>query len=192
MSDALLILASASPRRKALLDQIGVRPSEIVSANIDETPLKSELPKSYVERLARSKAKVPASDHPGAYILAADTTVACGRRILGKAENADDVRSYLKLLSGRAHRVYSGVALLAPDGTISVRTAETRVKVRVLDNAAVAEYALSKEGEGKAGGYAIQGLFAKHVIGIVGSYTNVVGLPLYETANLLKGRGLLP
>jgi septum formation protein len=192
MERAPLILASASPRRLALLKQIGVTPDEIIPADIDETPSKGELPKDYVQRVAREKAEAIASKASAAYVLAADTAVACGRRILPKAEDAETMRACLRLISGRSHRVYSGVAIISPDGSRVSRLVETRVKVRVLDEAAIEEYAGSGEWNGKAGGYAIQGLFAKHVISIIGSHPNVVGLPLYEVANLLSGVGWKP
>ncbi len=192
MARAPLILASASPRRLALLRQIGAAPDEVVPADIDETPHQGELPKTYALRVACEKARAVARTRPGAFVLAADTVVACGRRILPKAEDAKAASDCLRLLSGRSHRVYSGVALTAPGGGASNRLVETRVKVRILDAHAVAEYIDSGEWRGKAGGYAIQGLFAKHVISIIGSYPNVVGLPLYETANLLNGAGWAP
>ncbi len=187
MTAAPLILASASPRRKALLEQIGVIPDKIIAADIDETPLKAELPRDYVLRLAREKAALVAAANPDARVLGADTTVACGRRILPKAEDEKTARDCLALLSGRSHRVYTGVALVTPDGSIRTRIVETRVKVRRLDAAGVQEYIDSKEWDGKAGGYAIQGLFAKHIASIIGSHPNVMGLPLYEVANLLAG-----
>jgi nucleoside triphosphate pyrophosphatase len=189
MTAAPLILASASPRRKALLEQIGVTPDKIIAADIDETPLKAELPRDYVLRLAREKALLVAGANPRARVLGADTSVACGRRILPKAEDENTARACLALLSGRAHRVYTGVALVAPDGAVRTRIVETRVKVRRLDAVAIQDYIDSKEWDGKAGGYAIQGLFAKHIAGIIGSYPNVMGLPLYEVANLLAGAG---
>ena len=190
MSRTPLILASASPRRLALLEQIGVAPDETIPADIDESPLPKETPRDYVARLAREKANVVASKSKGSFVLAADTAVACGRRILPKSEDEETVRHCLALLSGRAHRVFTGVALARPDGTMLSRVVETRVKVRRLNPASVDEYVRSGEWNGKAGGYGIQGLFAKHVVSIVGSYTNIVGLPIYETANLLAGAGL--
>jgi nucleoside triphosphate pyrophosphatase len=189
MTAAPLILASASPRREALLEQIGVIPEKIIAADIDEAPLKAELPRDYVLRLAREKATLVAGANSGARVLGADTAVACGRRILPKAEDENTARECLALLSGRAHRVYTGVALVAPDGAVRTRIVETRVKVRRLDALAIQDYIDSKEWDGKAGGYAIQGLFAKHIVGIIGSYPNVMGLPLYEVANLLVGAG---
>lgn len=184
-----LILASASPRRKELLALIGVAPDEVIAADIDETPQKAELPSPLVVRLATGKAERVASDHPDAFVLGSDTVVAVGRRILPKPEDANEARNFLKLLSGRSHRVWSGVALVKPDGSVLTRSVETRVKVRRLDDASLDEYIASEEWAGKAGAYAIQGLFAKHIVSIIGSYTNIVGLPLYETSNLLTGAG---
>ena len=189
MTAAPLILASSSPRRKELLALIGVVPDKIIPADIDETPLKGELPHVLVERLAKGKALAVAADHPGALVLGSDTIVACGRRILPKAEDAKMARDFLALMSGRSHRVWSGVALVKPGGVVLTRTVETRVKVRRLDQTAIDEYIESDEWVGKAGAYAIQGLFAKHIVSIIGSHPNVVGLPLYETANLLTGAG---
>lgn len=149
----------------------------------------NETPRDYVARLAVEKANVVASKANGSFVLAADTAVACGRRILPKSEDEETVRDCLALLSGRAHRVFTGVALAKPDGGVISRLVETRVKVRRLNQASVDEYVRSGEWNGKAGGYGIQGLFAKHVVSIVGSYTNIVGLPIYETANMLAGAG---
>ena len=189
MSAAPLILASSSPRRKELLALIGVAPDDTIAADIDETPEKGELPPALVVRLAKGKAGRIASDHPDAFVLGSDTVVAVGRRILPKPEDAGEAKDFLKLLSGRSHRVWSGVALATPDGKVLTRSVETRVKVRRLDDAMLDEYIASGEWRGKAGAYAIQGLFAKHIVGIIGSYTNIVGLPLYETSNLLTGAG---
>ncbi len=191
MTAPRLILASASPRRKALLEQIGVAPDEIIPADIDETPYKGELPRDHALRLAREKAGKIAASHPDAFVLGSDTVVGCGRRILPKAEDEASARACLALLSGRAHRVFSGVALAKPDGTVSERVVETRVKVRRLTERDIEEYVASREWDGKAGGYGIQGRFEKHIISLAGSYSNVVGLPLYETANLLAGVGLV-
>ena len=187
---ASFILASASPRRLALLGQIGFAPTKVHPANIDETPLKAEQPRAYVMRVAADKARHVALSFPGEHILASDTTVCVGRRILPKAEDEQTARECLALLSGRAHRVLSAVVLVRADGTPVERLVETRVKVRHLSDAAIEEYINSGEWHGKAGGYAIQGLFAKHIVGLVGSYTGVVGLPLYETANLLESAGV--
>ncbi|GAB4529893.1 MAG: Maf-like protein [Amphiplicatus sp.] len=189
---APLILASASPRRRALLEQIGVRPARVVAPDIDESVPPGELPRDHAGRLAREKAAAVAGENPNAYVLAADTVVACGRRILPKAEDQETARRCLELISGRAHRVYTGVALAGPNEQMRLRIVETRVRVKRLSAEEIAAYLASGEWRGKAGGYAIQGLFAAHVIGLIGSYTTVVGLPLYETANLLKGAGWRP
>ncbi|WP_428409215.1 Maf family protein [Hyphococcus sp.] len=189
MTAAPLILASSSPRRKALLEMIGVVPDEIIPADIDETKLKGELPRDLALRLAKGKAEAIAKQRSDAFVLGSDTVVGCGRRILPKAEDEQTARECLALLSGGSHRVFSGVALAKPGGEVLSRVVETRVKVRRLDQAAIDEYIASGEWNGKAGGYAIQGLFAKHIVSIIGSHPNVVGLPVYETANLLAGAG---
>lgn len=184
-----MILASASPRRLALLKQINISPANIIPADIDETPRRDELPRDYVARVAREKGEAVAANAAGLFVLSADTAVACGRRILPKSEDPQTARDCLLLLSGRAHRVFTGVALITPAGAVASRIVETRVKLRRLDAAHIDEYIRSEEWNGKAGGYGIQGLFAKHVTSIVGSYTNIVGLPIFETANLLTGAG---
>jgi len=180
-----LILASASPRRAELLAQIGVVPDATIPADIDETPLKAELPRVYVARIALAKANTVQAD---GLILAADTTVAVGRRILGKPADAAEAVKFLMLLSGRRHRVITSVALRLK-GRIWQRTVETSVKFKRLSDAELSGYLRSMEWQGKAGGYAIQGLGASFIPAINGSYTNVVGLPLAETANLLTGAG---
>ena len=187
---ARLVLASASPRRLALLAQIGVRPDEVVPAAIDELPRKGELPPHHARRLAREKC-VAGMDAltASAFVLAADTVVAVGRRILPKAETPEEARRCLELLSGRAHRVHTAVALGDPAGRVRERLVETRVKVKRLSEPEIAAYLASGEWRGKAGGYAIQGLAAAFVLSLVGSYGAVVGLPLYETAALLGGAG---
>ncbi len=179
-----LVLASASPRRLALLAQIGVTPDEVRAADIDETPLKKETPRLLALRLARQKAE--AVNAPDALVLAADTVVAAGRRVLPKAETEAQARSCLALLSGRTHRVYTAVALRTGAGT-HTRLAEARVSFKVLSPREIDAYIASNEWQDKAGGYAIQGLAARYVTNIVGSYTAIVGLPLFETANLLEG-----
>lgn len=182
-----LILASASPRRRDLLASIGVRPDDIRPADIDETPQKNELPRPYAGRLAVEKAM--ALDVAGSdFVLAADTVVAVGRRIMGKPVDADEARAFLKLLSGRRHRVITGVALRLGD-EIRARQVETAVKFKRLSDQEIAEYLQSNEWQGKAGGYAIQGIGAAFIPAINGSYSNVVGLPLTETANMLRGLG---
>jgi septum formation protein len=186
-----LVLASASPRRLDLLRQIGIVPDRVDPADIDETPLRGELPASLVVRLAEAKVRPVAARHPGAFILAADTVVACGRRILPKAEDEAIARFCLDLLSGRRHRVYGGVALVTPSGDIAIRRVVSQVQFKRLSVNEIKAYLASGEWHGKAGGYAIQGRAAALVSWMSGSYSNVVGLPLYETAQLLAGRGYL-
>lgn len=188
---APLILASASPRRRDLLAQIGVTPDAIVPADIDESILPGEQARAYVMRLAREKALAVASGHTGAYVLGSDTTVCVGRRILGKPETAEEAGKFLDLLSGRRHRVYSGVALVCPEGSIHEKVVETRVRMKRLDHDERDTYLASNAWQGLAGGYAIQGEAGAFVIDIIGSYTNVVGLPLYETRALLRGNGYI-
>jgi septum formation protein len=182
-----LVLASASPRRLALLAQIGIVPDRVISTDIDETPLRDELPRQYVRRLALAKANAGAS--LGAYVLAADTVVAAGRRILPKAETEADARHCLTLLSGRRHRVLTTVVLRSPEGRSSERTVQSVVGFARLTDRQLDAYIASEEWLGKAGGYAIQGKAAAFVAFLSGSYSNVVGLPLFETAQLLRGMG---
>jgi septum formation protein len=179
-----LVLASASPRRLALLAQIGITPDAVIAADIDETPLRKETPRALALRLACAKAEAVHADD--ALVLAADTVVAVGRRILPKAEAEAEARECLALLSGRGHRVYTGIALRAPGGGLRSRLVETRVTFKRLSAADIEAYIASGEWQGKAGGYAAQGLAARHITSIVGSYWSVVGLPLYETANLIE------
>ncbi len=186
---ALLVLASESPRRLALLAQAGIAPDAVLPADIDETVRKSEQPRPHALRLATEKARKVAAQRPGAFILAADTVVACGRRILPKAQDDAMVADCLTLLSGRRHQVLTAVALVTPDGRLRTRVALTRVSVLRLTGAEIARYVDSREGVGKAGGYAIQGRFEAHVKEIAGSYSNVVGLPLALTVSLLAGAG---
>jgi septum formation protein len=185
-----LILASASPRRRDLLASVGVVPDEIRPADIDETPRKGELPRPYAERLAAEKAAAvaEAAGDPDALVLSADTVVAAGRRILGKPETEAEARDFLDLLSGRRHRVLTAVALRR-GAREWARRVETQVKMKRLSEDEMAAYLRSGEWRGKAGGYAIQGIGAAFIPWINGSYTNVVGLPLTETANLLIGAG---
>ncbi len=186
---ARLVLASASPRRLALLGQIGIVPDAVVAADVDETPGPRELPRAHAMRLAQAKAAAVAPDHPGAFVLAADTVVAVGRRILPKALDADTARACLALISGRRHRVLSAVVLVRPDGAVRRRVVLSRVTMKRLSAPEVAAYLRAGEWQGKAGGYAIQGRAAAFVRHLSGSYSNVVGLPLYETAQLLAGNG---
>jgi septum formation protein len=186
---AKLVLASASPRRLELLAQIGIVPDAVDPAAIDETPLKAELPGPYVLRLAQAKAAAVAPRHSEAVILAADTIVACGRRILGKPEDEKAARRFLTLLSGRRHRVYCGVAVMMADGRSATRRVVSQVAFKRLSESEVTAYLASGEWQGKAGGYAIQGRGAMLVSWMQGSYSNVVGLPLFEVAQLLTGLG---
>jgi septum formation protein len=182
-----LILASSSPRRLMLLQQIGIVPDQVVSPDIDETPRRDELPRPYAERMARAKAAAVVS--ADCLVLAADTVVAAGRRILPKAEDAAVVRDCLTLLSGRRHAVLTAVALVAPDGRCTERVVESVVAFNRLTEAQIERYVSTREGEGKAGGYAINGHAASFVRFMSGSYSGVVGLPLFETAQLLRGHG---
>jgi len=185
----ILVLASASPRRLDLLRQIGIVPDHVEPAGIDEAPRRGELPAGHVVRLAEAKAREIRPRYPEAFILAADTVVACGRRILPKAEDEATARTCLTLLSGRRHRVYGGVALLSPGGDLAIRRIVSQVAFKRLSDAEIEAYLASGEWHGKAGGYAIQGKAAALIPWVAGSYSNVVGLPLYETAQLLAGRG---
>jgi septum formation protein len=193
----ILVLASASPRRFQLLEQIGLKPDEVIAADIDETPRPRELPRQYVERIAREKTEVvrallPESVAAHAVVLGADTVVACGRRILPKAEDDATVTKCLNLLSGRRHEVLTAVTLFDPTGALRTRTVSTKVVFRRLTESEIAHYVEKREGLGKAGGYAVQGRAAVFARAINGSYTNVVGLPLTETHALLTACGLTP
>jgi septum formation protein len=182
---APLILASSSPRRLMLLKQIGIVPDQVVSPDIDETPARDESPRLYAVRMARAKAlAVASSDH---LVLAADTVVAAGRRILPKAETEDQVRACLVLLSGRRHRVFTAIALTGPDGRTTERLVESAVTFNRLTDQQIDRYVTTREGEGKAGGYAINGQAASFIRFLSGSHSGVVGLPLFETAQLLRG-----
>ncbi len=184
-----LVLASASPRRLDLLAQIGLVPDIVDPADIDETPLPLEMPVPHALRLADAKAKGVALRHPGCFVLAADTVVACGRRILPKAEDPGQARACLGLLSGRRHRVLGGICLVAPDGRQALRLVTTTVTFKCLEQKEKEAYLASGEWQGKAGGYAIQGRAAIFVRALSGSYSNVVGLALHETYGLLRGLG---
>ena len=187
MGQPTLILASASPRRRELLARLAVTPAAIAPADIDETPHKGELPRDYAKRMAREKAEAAASDE--GHVLAGDTVVAAGRRILPKAEDEATARQCLELLSGRRHRVLSAIALRAPDGTLRERLSETVVIFKRLSADEIEAYLASGEWQGKAGGYAIQGLAEGLISRIQGSHSGVVGLPLYETRALLRAAG---
>jgi septum formation protein len=183
-----LVLASASPRRLELLAQIGVVPDRVDPADVDETPQKSETPPRLAERLARAKARVVADRAPDAIVLAADTVVAVGRRLLEKPADAAEAERFLRLLSGRNHRVFTGVAVARGD-RLSARVVETRVSFKPLSDVEIAGYLATGDWRGKAGGYAIQGPAGAFVRRIVGSHPAVMGLPLYETMQLLAGVG---
>jgi septum formation protein len=170
-----------------LLVRLGIEPASVVQADIDETPLKGELPRDYAVRMAREKASAAADE--SAFVLAGDTVVAVGRRILPKAEDEATARACLQLLSGRRHRVLSAVALRAPDGTVRERLSETQVRFKPLSSEEIAAYLAGGEWHGKAGGYAIQGSAEGLIAWISGSHSGVVGLPLFETRALLKAAG---
>ena len=183
---APLILASASPRRRELLAQIGIVPDLIAPTDIDETRRKDEPPRALAERLAREKA---AASPEAGYVLAADTVVALGTRNLEKAADAMEAEAFLRLLSGRSHQCITGIAVKAPDGRVQARTVLARVRMKRLTDAEIAAYVASGEWQGKAGGYGIQGMAGGFISHINGSYTAIVGLPLYETKALLEGMG---
>ena len=184
-----LVLASASPRRLDLLRQIGIEPARVAPADIDETAAKAELPVGYARRMARAKATAVAGKDE--IVLAADTVVACGRRILPKADTAETARACLDLLSGRRHRVLGAVCILGPDGARRERLVESVVRFKRLGAAEIEAYLSSGEWNGKAGGYAIQGRAAGFVSFLSGSYSNVVGLPLFEVTQMLRSGGWL-
>ncbi len=193
-----LVLASGSPRRLSLLVQIGVEPDAVIPADIDETPERGEAPRAHAQRLATEKAALAAeiakkrADVGPALVLAADTVVSVGRRILPKCEILDEAEACLRLLSGRAHRVHTGVTLVTPTGARRHRLVETRVRFKRLSREELSAYLASGEWRGKAGGYAIQGYAGAFVLRLIGSYSNVVGLPLAEVASLLAGEGYSP
>lgn len=189
MSKTLFILASASPRRVALLKDIGIVPDRIVPAEIDETPHKGELPRQQAQRLALEKLEAVSIKELHGLILTADTVVGCGRRVLPKAETADDVRRFWRLLAGRRHHVYTAVAMRLLDGRILQRLSDSIVTFRRVTGPEIEAYAESGEGIGKAGGYAIQGRAAAHIRFIAGSYSNIVGLPLFDVAQMLRTAG---
>jgi septum formation protein len=184
-----LVLASASPRRLDLLAQVGIVPDHVDPCDIDETTLAGETPPRAALRLAEAKARFGAARNAGAYVLAADTVVAVGRRMLGKPDTEDAAAAMLALLSGRGHRVYTGVAVVCPSGALSSRVVESRLKFKRLGGLDMRRLLASGEWSGAAGGYRIQGLAGACVISLIGSYTGVVGLPLYETMGILTGMG---
>jgi septum formation protein len=184
-----LILASSSPRRLELLKQIAIAPDVVMAPDCDETPLKNEKVEALVQRLAFTKAKAVAAIHPDAFIIAGDTAVYSGHVTLPKCETATEVEKCLRRLSGKRHRVYGGVCVMAPDGRHAVRLVMTSIALKRLSDAEIKNYVASGEGIGKAGGYAVQGLSAAFVKHISGSHSNIIGLPLFETAQLLGGLG---
>ena len=190
-----LVLASGSPRRLSLVNQVGIEPDALRPTDIDETPKRGELPRAYATRLAREKAEAALTmvriddELKGSYILAADTAVAVGRRILPKAELLDEAAQCLRLLSGRNHRVHTAISLVTPKETFRSRYVETRVRFKRLSDEDIEAYLASGEWRGKAGGYAAQGIAGGFLVKIVGSYSNIIGLPLYETLSLLSGEG---
>jgi len=189
------VLASGSPRRLSLINQVGIEPDVLLPSDIDELPLKGELPRACANRLARLKAEAAFAsvrrddELKGAFILAADTVVAAGRRIMPKAELLDEASQCLRLLSGRNHKVFTGICLVTPRGGFRQRLVETRVRFKRLSEQDIESYLASGQWRGKAGGYAAQGIAGSFIVKLVGSYTNVVGLPLYETITLLGGEG---
>ena len=188
MSHPQLVLASASPRRLNLLAQIGVHPDLVSAADLDETPQKGELPTAYARRIAMAKAQAVGARHDG-LILAGDTVVACGRRILPKAETADSASSCLRLLSGRQHRVYGGIALITADQRLLLRVVSSKVRLRRLNAADIDACIAAGDWQDKAGGYAIQGFASRYIRYIDGSYSNIVGFSLYDVAALLDTAG---
>lgn len=193
-ADSKLILASASPRRLDLLKQIHITPSDILPADIDETPLKGERPEALALRLATGKAEavkqaLSSTDQQDTFILAADTVVAQGQKEMGKPIDTNEARKFLKIMSGKRHAVLGGIAIIAPDGRISSKVVKTTVQFKRLTAQEIDLYIESGEWDGKAGGYAIQGLASAFVKSINGSYSNIVGLSLYETRNMLIGLG---
>ena len=190
-----LVLASASPRRLALLEQAGCPPDALLPAELDESPQRGEAARSLAQRLAKEKAEAALKtmtvrpDLEGAYVIAADTLVSCTGRVLPKAETMEEAEACLRLLSGRTHRVLTGIAVASPKGALRTRLVETRLRFKHLSRHEIESYLGSGEWRGKAGGYAIQGRAGVFALKIVGSYTNVVGLPLYETVALLEGEG---
>ena len=190
-----LILASGSPRRVELLAQAGIEPARLMPMDIDETPKRAEHPRSLARRLSTGKAQAALAAikgdpvFAGSYILAADTVVSVGRRILPKTEMIDEASSALHLLSGRSHRVFTGVCLITPDRTVRQKVIDTKVRFKRLSTTDIEHYLASGQWRGKAGGYGIQGIAGSFAVKLVGSYSNVVGLPLYETLALLSGEG---
>ena len=186
-----LVLASASPRRRELLARLGIEPTRIVATDVDETPLKGELPRAHAIRLAAQKARAAAALAPGAFVVAGDTVVGVGRRVLPKADDEATARACLALLSGRRHRVWSAVALVEPNGKMREALSETSLRFKRLSPAEIDAYIAGGEWRGKAGGYAIQGSAEGFCLWLQGSHSGVIGLPLYEARRLLIAAGLL-
>ncbi|RIX99185.1 septum formation protein Maf [Aureimonas flava] len=192
-----LVLASGSPRRLELLQQVGIEPARLLATAVDETPERSEHPRSLAKRLSRAKALAAHAalaargESGGTFVLGADTVVSLGRQVVPKAEIAEDAITNLRILSGRSHRVFTGVCVVTPGGKARQRLVETRIRFKRLSRDEIERYVDSGEWQGKAGGYAIQGLAGGFVVRLVGSYSNVVGLPLYETLSLLTGEGFV-
>ena len=184
-----LILASASPQRVNLLKQVAITPDKIIPADIDETPIKGELPPAYVKRVAEEKAKKIHLENKDSFVLAADTVAALGRRIIGKADDEEMARKYVKMISGRRHKVLSGVTVIAPDGTKKSKIVTTTVKFRTMSPKEIDRYLKSGEWVGKSGCFAIQGRAGEFIEWLNGSFSNVVGLPLFETCHMLKNAG---
>lgn len=184
-----LVLGSSSPRREAILKQIRMPPDIIEGADINEDALPKELPHLYCMRIAKEKCAALVSKFPNDFILTADTTCAVGRRILAKPEDIKDAERMLRLLSGRAHRILTAVCVRAPDGRMTQRLSDTRAKVKSLSDADIRDYLATLEWDGKAGGYHFYGSFAKYIAHISGSDTGILGLPAFETAQLLLGLG---
>lgn len=184
-----LILASASPRRLDLLTQMNISPDQVMPAEIDESPKIKESPKALAKRLAMEKAAHVYHDHKGSFVLAADTVVACGQQTLDKAVNTDQALAFIQKLSGRRHHVYGGISLITPEGKVLTRLCDTLVQFKTLTPLEIDAYIQSNEWNGKAGGYAIQGFAGSFVKYMAGSYSNVVGLSLYDTMNILKSGG---
>lgn len=184
-----LILASGSSRRLDLLRQIGVSPNKIIPSEIDETQKKKETPQQLAIRLSREKAQAISLQYPKHYILAADTVVSCGQMVLDKPQSIETARNYLKKLSGRRHQVYGGISLITPENRAFTRKCKTLVQFKPLSDSEIHSYLQSEEWEGKAGGYAIQGMAGGFIKHIAGSYSNVVGLSLYDTLKILQSGG---
>lgn len=184
-----LILASASPRRVELLRQVGIIPDAVIPADIDETPLKGETPKAMVVRLAREKAQTVAANHKDAFIIGADSTVALGMRMFGKAQSDDEARSFISKLSGRTHKVYGGICVIVPGGKTITRCVVTSVKFKRFADAEIDAYVRTREWDGVAGAYRIQGRAGGFITSVQGSYSNIIGLSLYDIMNILGGNG---